>query len=128
MLTTPQPSTVTLGCQLFAELLDRAPDVDALFCINDDIALGALFEAQRRRIDVPGRLGLCGFNDFDMMAVANPSITSVRTYRREMGERAIRAVLLTASPSARPTTGAITDLGFEIKVRESSRGPAPRGG
>lgn len=120
VITTPQPSTVTLGCQLFAELVEHAPEVDGIFCINDDLALGALFEAQRRRIDVPARLGLCGFNDFDMMSVANPAVTSVRTFRREMGEQAIQVLLeRIAAPDA--PYRRVLDLGFEVRARESTR-------
>ena len=117
---TPRPSTVTLGSQLFAELLDRAPDTDAIFCINDDIALGALFEAQRRRISVPDQLGICGFNDFDMMAVANPSITSVRTFREEMGQQAMQMVI-TAIEDASAIERKVVDLGFEVRARESTK-------
>ncbi len=117
--TTPRPSTVTLGAQLFAELLDQAPDTDAIFCINDDIALGALFEAQRRRLEIPGRLGICGFNDFEMMSVANPSVTSVRTFRQEMGERALR-MLIDALENPDGSREKVVDLGFEIRAREST--------
>ena len=41
IVTTPRPSTVTLGCELVADLLSRAPDTDAILCNNDDLALGA---------------------------------------------------------------------------------------
>ncbi len=116
---TPRPSTVTLGSQLFAELLGRAPDTDAVFCINDDIALGALFEAQRRRIGVPDDLGICGFNDFDAMAVATPSITSVRTFREEMGREAMRMVLA-AIENPEAIEKRIVDVGFSIQAREST--------
>ncbi|WP_127904105.1 LacI family DNA-binding transcriptional regulator [Solirhodobacter olei] len=117
--TTQMPSTVTLGSELFAELLGSAPDTDAIFCINDDIALGALFEAQRRRIEIPRQLGLCGFNDFEMMAVANPSITSVRTFRQEMGSQAMK-MLVQALDDPTKLTERYVDLGFEIRVREST--------
>ncbi len=51
--STPRPSTVGLGAELFAAILARSPDIEALFCCNDDLALGALFECQRRGIRVP---------------------------------------------------------------------------
>ena len=34
--------------ELFADLLAKAPDTDAVFCANDDLALGVLFECRRR--------------------------------------------------------------------------------
>ncbi|HTJ91825.1 MAG TPA: LacI family DNA-binding transcriptional regulator, partial [Pararobbsia sp.] len=50
---TPAPSNVGLGTKLLVQMLERAPDCDAVFCNNDDLALGALFECQRRGIRVP---------------------------------------------------------------------------
>ncbi|PYE90049.1 LacI family DNA-binding transcriptional regulator [Phyllobacterium leguminum] len=119
IVTTPRPSTVTLGSELLGELLARAPDADAVFCNNDDLALGVLFECQRRRIAVPDELGICGFNDLEMMAVANPAITSVRTFREEMGGRAFE--LLLGSLNGAPVGEGIVDLGFELVRRESTR-------
>src|ERR1700761_1613237 len=40
IVTTPVPTSVTLGGTLFADLLARAPDTEAVLCANDDIALG----------------------------------------------------------------------------------------
>src|SRR3981189_63835 len=48
IITTTVPTTVTLGGTLFADLVARAPDIDAVFCVNDDLALGVLFDSQRR--------------------------------------------------------------------------------
>lgn len=119
IVTTPQASTVTLGGMLMADLLSRAPDTDAILCNNDDLALGALFECQRRSLDVPGDLGICGFNDLEAMAAANPPITSVRTHRFEMGKRAFEMIAqaLDGEESEEP----MVDLGFEIIARQSTR-------
>ena len=119
IVTTPQPSTVGLGCALFSEVLSVAPDVDAVFCNNDDLALGVLFESQRRHIEVPNRMGICGFNDLEMMSVANPPISSVRTFRREMGEQAVQ-MLLDAIAGKRPQVTKV-DIGFDLIKRRSSQ-------
>lgn len=119
VVTTIEASTVTLGGQLLAELLQKSPDVDAIFCNNDDLALGALFEAQRRRMVVPRQLGICGFNDLEMMAAAEPSITSVRTFRKEMGRQALRTILDSLENEELQPDRRI-DLGFEIMARRST--------
>ncbi len=119
IVTTPQPSTVGLGCVLFSELLSIAPDVDAVFCNNDDLALGVLFESQRRHIDVPNRLGICGFNDLEIMSVTNPPISSVRTFRHEMGAQAVQMLLDTIA-GKRPSVTRV-DIGFDLIKRRSSR-------
>ena len=96
----------------------RAPDIDAVFCVNDDLALGVLFECQRRQISVPGNLAIVGFNDLEFMAAAVPSLTSVRTNRYEMGRHAVTMVI-DAIEGRRPQAPVI-DLGFQLMVRESS--------
>lgn len=123
IITTPRASTVTLGCELTADLLARAPDTDAILCNNDDLALGALFECQRRGLDVPRQIGICGFNDLEMMAVANPAVTSVKTYRLDMGRRAME-MMIDALAGREPEPPTI-DLGFEVMARDSTRRERP---
>jgi LacI family transcriptional regulator, gluconate utilization system Gnt-I transcriptional repressor len=118
ILCTPRASTVQLGGELLSDLVARAPDVDAIFCNNDDLAVGALFEAQRRRMAVPDVLGICGFNDLEFAAVTNPSLTTVRTFREKMGRLAVSKVLeaMKGERIAEP----VVDLGFELVERQST--------
>jgi LacI family gluconate utilization system Gnt-I transcriptional repressor len=118
ILTTPTPTAMTLGGTLLADLLAKAPDLDAVFCINDDLALGVLFECQRRSIAVPEKLAIIGFNDLEFMASAFPSLSSVRTNRYEMGRDA--ATMLIDAIEGRRPANPIVDLGFELMIRESS--------
>eukprot|EP00903_Cladosiphon_okamuranus_P001251 g1249.t1 len=118
IVTTPRPSTVTLGCELVADLLSKAPDTDAVLCNNDDLALGALFECQRRGLRVPDEFGICGFNDLEMMAAANPSITSVRTYRLDMGRDAFR--MLTRALDGVEPEAPVIDMAYEVVARQST--------
>ncbi len=117
--TTLTPSSIPLGGQLLADACARVPDLDAVFCNNDDLALGVLFECHRAGIAVPRRMGICGFNDLDMMRVAFPTLTSVRTPRYEIGRRSVQ-MILDRLAGAEPSRPAI-DLGFELKVRESTQ-------
>jgi LacI family gluconate utilization system Gnt-I transcriptional repressor len=118
IVTTSVPTTVTLGGTLFTDLLAQTPDIDAVFCVNDDLALGALFECQRRQIAVPRDLVIVGFNDLEFTASAVPSLSSVRTNRYEMGRHAVTMVI-DAIEGRRPREPVI-DLGFQLMVRESS--------
>jgi LacI family gluconate utilization system Gnt-I transcriptional repressor len=118
IVTTPVPTSVTLGGTLFADLLSRAPDIDAVFCINDDLALGVLFECQRRQISVPEDMAIVGFNDLEFMASAVPSLTSVRTNRYEMGRSAV--TMVTAAIEGNRPPESVVNLGFELMIRQSS--------
>lgn len=116
--TTPVPSSVSLGRDLFRDALAKVPTLEGVFCNNDDLALGVLFECHRASIDVPQTIGICGFNDLDMMQVAFPSVTSVRTHRYKIGRQAVE-LALGAIAGGRPAQR-ILDLGFELKPREST--------
>jgi LacI family gluconate utilization system Gnt-I transcriptional repressor len=118
VVTTSVPTTVTLGGTLFADLLARTSDIDAVFCVNDDLALGVLFECQRRQMSVPRDLAIVGFNDLEFTASAVPSLTSVRTNRYEMGRHAVTMVI-DAIEGRRPRE-AVLNLGFQLMVRASS--------
>jgi LacI family gluconate utilization system Gnt-I transcriptional repressor len=118
VVTTATPTSVTLGGALFTDLLAREPDLDAVFCANDDLALGVLFECRRREIAVPEQIAIVGFNDLEFMASAVPTLTSVRTNRYEMG-RTAATMLIEAIDGRRPEQP-VLDLGFKVIERQSS--------
>jgi LacI family gluconate utilization system Gnt-I transcriptional repressor len=116
VLTTQSASTAQLGAALFGELIGQNPDLDAVFCNNDDLALGAFFECQRRGIQIGTDIGICGFNDLNFCAAASPTITSVETFRHQQGVMAARSFL-----ESEPSLPKITDLGFELCPRASTQ-------
>ena len=118
VVTTPVPTSVTLGGTLFADLLVKAPDTDAVFCANDDLALGVLFECQRRHMVVPDQMAIVGFNDLEFMASSEPTLSSVRTNRYEMGRNAAMMVIETLE--GRRPAAPVVDLGFSVMERQSS--------
>lgn len=113
------PTDAGLGRQLFSVLLDRVPDIDAVFAQNDDLALGALFECTQRGIRVPGQMGICGFNDLDFASFTEPSLTTVRVPRYDAGYHA--ADMLMHAVREEPPAEDRIDLGFSIVERGSTR-------
>lgn len=112
------PSTIALGAELLGRMLSVAPDCDAIFCCNDDLAQGAIFQCQRRGIAVPARLAICGFNDLPVSAWMNPSLTTIATPRYRVGFEAaqlLRAVIHGETPGVTRI-----DLGFTLMARESA--------
>jgi LacI family gluconate utilization system Gnt-I transcriptional repressor len=117
------PSTFIYGAELLAEMMGRWPTMTGLFAGNDNLALGALFECQRRGIRVPEDLSIVGFNDLEFSAVAFPSLTTVATPRYRIGERAAKIVLeIIRGSGARPPEPCI-DLGFQLIRRGSTQPP-----
>lgn len=112
------PSTIALGAELLGRMLAQAPDCDAIFCCNDDLAHGAIYQCQRRGIAVPAQLAICGFNDLPASAWMNPSVTTIGTPRYRIGFEAaslLRAVIKGETPKATQI-----DLGFTLIARESA--------
>lgn len=112
-------SSPVTGRALLTKAIATIPGLDAVFCNNDMLAMGTLFECQRRGIRVPEDLGIAGFNDLDVAAAAEPGISSCRTPRWECGHSAAHAIRdeidgLAGQPR-------VIDLGVTIKGRGSTR-------
>lgn len=114
----PTPSSIGLGATLLGKLLQQAPDCDAVFCANDDLALGVLFECQRRGIRVPTQLAVAGFNNLDASAWSFPTLTTVSTPRYLIGHSAA-SMLLQLMNGEVPASNRL-DMGFSLVVREST--------
>jgi LacI family gluconate utilization system Gnt-I transcriptional repressor len=112
------PSTLALGAELVGRMLAATPDIDAIFCCNDDLAHGAIYQCQRRGIAVPKQLAICGFNDLPASAWMNPSVTTIATPRYRVGFEA--ASLLRAMIKGEQPADTRIDLGFTLMARESA--------
>ena len=120
LASTEEPDSVPLGGLLLAELTARWAKVTAVFCGNDNLALGALFECQRRGILVPEDLSIIGFNDLEVAACSYPSLSSIATPRYEMAQRSAEIILeIIRGSGNRPKKHQI-DLGFRLISREST--------
>ena len=92
-----------------ADLLSAAPDAEAVFCNNDDVALGALFECQRRGhpcAQPHGDRGLQRSRHFRLFGAHDHPI---RTHRYDMGHRAVEMIL--AALDGDPAEAPVIDLG-----------------
>jgi LacI family gluconate utilization system Gnt-I transcriptional repressor len=106
------------GAEAIAYIANKLPDTDALFCAGDVLAAGALFECDRRRWRVPGRLAIASFDDLELMRHVRPAITSLRLARYEIGRRSAQMLLHRMEQASMPVT--FVDLGFEIVQRAST--------
>ena len=106
------------GADALVRLVNAHPDLDAGFFAGEVLAVGALFECQRRGWAVPGRIAIASFDDVDLLRHAVPSVTTLRIPRPESGKRS--AELLVRRLQGAPAEPIKVDLGFEIVQRESS--------
>jgi len=77
-----------------AKLLKSARTAfDVVYFLNDHMAFGGMMEMEARGIDVPGDIGIVGFNGLRINNVLNKQITTSITPRTEMGELGARTLL-----------------------------------
>jgi len=76
------------GAAATDEIIQRHPDVTAVFAGNDKMALGAMHRLVELGRSVPGDVSVVGFDDIQQMAFVNPSLTTVHLPLYEVGARA----------------------------------------
>jgi LacI family repressor for deo operon, udp, cdd, tsx, nupC, and nupG len=85
--------TMASGEIAMAALLARTPRPSAVFCANDEMAIGAMKAARAAGLAVPRDLSLIGFDDISFAAFTDPPLTTIRQPRRELGRNAVAALL-----------------------------------
>jgi LacI family gluconate utilization system Gnt-I transcriptional repressor len=116
----PGDASPTTGAQALARILQRLPRLNAIACSNDVIALGVLFEAQRRGVAVPTQLRVAGFGDLPFSEECVPPLTTIQPRATEIGLRVAQEIIKRTEESAMDDTPRIVDVGFELVVRAST--------
>ncbi|MBP8974806.1 MAG: LacI family DNA-binding transcriptional regulator [Anaerolineae bacterium] len=78
------------GARCAAELLARRPDLSAVICLNDRMAMGAIQRAREMGRRVPATLTVAGYDDIPMASVFAPPLTTISQQGPELGSRAAR--------------------------------------
>jgi LacI family transcriptional regulator len=85
--------TVESGRQATQELLTAYPELTALLCYNDLVAVGALRACVELGRQVPDDLAIVGFDDIPLAALVTPPLTTCRAPRYELGVQAMQLLL-----------------------------------
>lgn len=96
-------------------------DATAVFCANDQMALGVLRALAERGRRVPADVSVIGFDDVADAADYFPPLTTVRQDFDALGERAVAALIAAIEGASTPRT----DILATTLVRRSSTAPAP---
>lgn len=120
------------GEEAMSRLIERVPDLDAVFVASDLMALGALRSLRLAGRRVPEDVAVVGFDDIDAAELADPPLTTVRQQTVLQGRMMIRLFLARTQPDREqePADGVPDATGadhlvlpVELVVRESS-GPS----
>lgn len=105
------------GHREMQRLLGQKRRPTAVFCANDEMAMGAMRAAREAGLDLPGELSVMGFDDIDVAAFTWPSLSTVRQPRDAIGVQAMRLMLDLLQGRTAPQERVV--LPHEIVLRES---------
>ncbi|HVM32528.1 MAG TPA: LacI family DNA-binding transcriptional regulator [bacterium] len=117
----PDPFTLDAGYQLGKELLEKNPDLTAICCVSDTMAIGVIKAARHKGKAVPQDLSIIGFDDTYVARLADPSLTTLHQPLLEMGKASVNIAhsILNGTPIEYLHRGFDVDL----IIRESTGKP-----
>jgi LacI family repressor for deo operon, udp, cdd, tsx, nupC, and nupG len=115
----PTPSWGPGGAaRTVADLLARVPEVDALFCFTDALAMGALHVLAKSGRRVPDDIAVAGYDDIWESAFFAPALTTIGFDKAELARVAIELLVRRiTTPDRAPET---VTLPYELVVRDST--------
>ena len=87
------PISMREGANAMAKLIETYPDTEAVVCVSDLAAYGALTECRRLDVPVPERFAIGGFGNYEIGEVCVPTLTTINAFAREIGEKTARLIL-----------------------------------
>jgi LacI family repressor for deo operon, udp, cdd, tsx, nupC, and nupG len=114
--------SVESGVVAGERLLGRKDPPTAIFCCNDEMAMGVLHTARHRKLRVPDDLSVVGVDDIRYARFFEPPLTTVSQPMREMGEHAVRVLLSILNGGDKPPE--CVRLPHTLVVRASTAPPA----
>ncbi|MCY1128349.1 LacI family DNA-binding transcriptional regulator [Frigidibacter sp. RF13] len=85
-------SALLKGREMTEAMLARTPDIDFLYYSNDMIGAGGLLWCLEKGLDVPGKIGLAGFNGVDLLDGLPRRLATMDACRREIGRQAAQII------------------------------------
>lgn len=116
----PPPISMREGARALQTLLERWPDTEAVMCVSDLAAFGALTECQRRGIPVPAALAIAGFGAYEIGEICVPPITTVDPRCYSIGKLAAEAVLRRLTGTETEDRASVIGIAPQLLVRSST--------
>jgi DNA-binding LacI/PurR family transcriptional regulator len=113
------------GYEAIASLLKTNPLPTAVFCMNDEMAVGAIQAIHRlSSLEVPRDISIVGFDDIIWGTATHPRLTTVRVDKNLIGRLSIERVLSALENSSHAITSTVIDT--QLLQRESTAPPRMR--
>lgn len=85
--------SVTGGYEAMGRLLDKMPDVTAVFAMSDVLAIGAMRAIWDRGLKVPEDISVMGYDGIDLGNYLTPKLTTIRQNRERIANRSVEILL-----------------------------------
>ncbi|KAI3603811.1 Transcriptional regulator, LacI family (plasmid) [Cupriavidus necator H850] len=116
-----QPYTFAGGRTGLRTVLEHAPTrPTAIFCGNDVLALGCLFEAMALGLEVPKQLSIVGCDDLPISAEVTPALTTIALESGMLGRKTGQALLRWLQEGVEPGR---TELPVSLVQRDTAAPP-----
>jgi LacI family repressor for deo operon, udp, cdd, tsx, nupC, and nupG len=116
--------SIESGALAGERLLGRKEPPTAIFCFNDEMAMGVIDTARRRKLRIPGDLSVVGFDDIRFARYTDPPLTTVAQPMRQIGEGTVRLLLEILKGQGSPES---VTLPHTLVVRSSTAPPGAVG-
>src|SRR6478735_2434421 len=114
----PGTFSIESGTEAADRLLSHPTPPTAIFCFNDEMAIGVLDAARQRGVRVPRDLSVMGFDDIRFARYVDPPLTTIAQPMREIGEGSVR--LLLDILQGRTTTPQSITLPHTLMIRSTT--------
>lgn len=115
------PISMREGADAMQRLLEDIPDTQAVICVSDLSAFGALTECARKGVTVPDEIAIAGFGAYDIASVCVPTLTTIDPFPAEIGRRTGELIVnLLRGEEPLNDELALIKIEPQLSVRESS--------
>ncbi len=114
-----EPSSLSRrgGATARRALMEKHPQITAIFCCNDETAIGMISSMQDEGLKVPDDLSVVGFDDIDLAGEIKPGLTSVHVPKSWMGTIGVWLLVERARNPAQPVV--TTVVSTHLVIRDS---------
>ncbi len=105
------------GQKAATRLLAPNRQVTALFCCNDETAIGAISAIRQLGLDVPRDVSVVGFDNIDLAAEISPPLTTIHVQKTWMGALGVQSLIERVHHPDKPKTTIVLDT--DLVIRES---------
>jgi LacI family repressor for deo operon, udp, cdd, tsx, nupC, and nupG len=117
-LIAPGDFSMESGVRAIEYFLARKRKFTAVFCSNDEMAIGAMRGLATHGLDVPGDVSIVGFDDIRFARYTTPPLTTIAQPKNELGREAMRMLIELLNDPSTPVLKRV--LSADLVVRGST--------